>query len=450
MIKNEKVFVIDTNLILNDYMIPFTFRDCTIVLPQTVIKELDRKLTFEDKSVAYNARAFCRKIKNMIKEQGSSDLIINETTKLIIIPTDVDKLNKTSKHLGLDSEKADSEIVSTAYLLSKDNDVTMLTNDTNMWVTCVAIGLKVEDYEVNKQFQDVYSGVKTILVDDDPDLITRVYNGESTVLTEDLYPGLFPNQILVFKTSFSTQSSLITYFKNYNTPLKKISSKENFSFAGIKPINKEQSFAYELLDKEHISCVSLAGRAGTGKSIIALSYAISCLDGQVFEKITILKPVIPVGKDLGFLPGTLEEKLEPWMESFKDSLDVIFKSDKQYVKDEKTFKDKTYNYLIESGKLEFKPLTHMRGRSIQNTLIILDEAQNCSIHEIKTLLTRISEGSMVIALGDIEQIDAPWLNQQNNGLSYLIERGKSSELIGHITFIKSCRSELADWASTNL
>ena len=450
-IKGQKVLVIDTNLILNDYMIPFTFTDCMIVLPQVVIKELDKKKISDNKSVSYNARAFCRKIKKMIKEQGSCDLDLNETTKLIIIPTETDKLIKTSKHLGLDPDKADSEILATAWQLSeKGNDVTVYTNDVAMWVTCVAIGLKVEDHEGNTKFQDVYSGVKTLYVDDDPDLIQRVYANESVLLVEELYPELSPNQILVLKTSFSTQSSLIAYFKNYNTPLKRIPSKETFDMAGIKPLNKEQAFAMELLKKENITCVSLTGRAGTGKSIVTLSYAIDCLNKEKFEKITILKPIIPVGKELGFLPGSLEEKLEPWIESFKDSLDVIFKSEKLISKDSKSFKEKAYDYLIETGKIEFKPLTFIRGRSIQNTLIILDEAQNTSLHEMKTLLTRIGEGSKVITLGDIEQIDAPWLDHQNNGLSYLIEKGKSSEIIGHITLIKSCRSELADWASINL
>lgn len=216
------------------------------------------------------------------------------------------------------------------------------------------------------------------------------------------------------------------------------------SWAGIYPANKEQAFAFELLSDDEISCVTLAGRAGTGKSIVAMSYAIESLDQ--YDQILVLKPTIPVGKDLGYLPGSLEEKLEPWMESFRDSLDIIFKAEKQ--KDE--VYEKKYDYLIEIGKLQFKPLTHLRGRSIQNTLIILDESQNTNTNEIKTLLTRVGEHSKIICLGDVEQIDAAWLDQQNNGLSYLVERGKNSNMIAHITFIKSHRSDLADWASAHL
>jgi PhoH-like ATPase len=162
-----------------------------------------------------------------------------------------------------------------------------------------------------------------------------------------------------------------------------------------------------------------------------------------------LKPVIPVGKDIGFLPGTMEEKLLPWIESFRDSLDIIFAQEGKVQKDGVSF-DRNYQYLVDNGMIEFLPMTYMRGRSIQRSLIILDESQNTNTHEVKTLLTRVGEGSKVCLLGDVDQIDAPWLNAQNNGLSHLIERGAESELVGHITLIKSLRSPLADWASSNL
>jgi PhoH-like ATPase len=319
-----------------------------------------------------------------------------------------------------------------------------------MWLTCAAIGLNVEEHETQtnvKESQGFYTGVKTLTFDGNE--VDEFYNGVLH-LSESDYPGLYPNQILVLKSEGSKQSA-IAMFNGYDRALKRLRDYKRLQFAGISPLNKEQGFAFELLDNDKISCTTLAGRAGTGKSIVALSYAIEGLNKQEFDKIIILKPIVPVGKDIGFLPGTMEEKLAPWMESFKDSLDIIFSQDaKGQTKDGQYLGEKNYDYLMENGILEFLPLTFMRGRSIQKSLIILDEAQNTSIHEMKTLLTRVGEGSKIILLGDVGQIDAPWLNDQNNGLSYLIEKGAESELVGHITLIKSMRSPLADWASSNL
>ena len=447
----EKIFVIDTNIILNDHTVPFMLKNSRVVIPQIVIQELDKKRDFIDnKTAGFNARSFCRKIRKLIKEQGGCELQ-SGTVTLVLLPADIAQTEKDIKKLGLDPSKADSHIVATAWRLKEaGGDVTLLTNDTNMWVSSTALGIHVEDYEVNRMLQDVYSGVKTIELEDTTP-IDAVYMGEEVLLTEEEHPGLYPNQILVLKCKNGLSASLIAMFEGYNRPIRRLRDMKKMSFAGIRPLNKEQSFAFELLSDRKISCFTLAGRAGTGKSMVALSYAIENLrmsDGGVFDKIIILKPVVPVGRDLGFLPGTLEEKLLPWMESFKDSLDLIFRTEAN--SSGQASKDRSYDYLVESGILEFQPLTFMRGRSIQNTLIILDEAQNTSIHEMKTLMTRIGDGSKIIALGDIEQIDAPWLDQQNNGLAYLIERGKESELLAHITFIKSHRSALADWASSNL
>lgn len=226
--------------------------------------------------------------------------------------------------------------------------------------------------------------------------------------------------------------------------------KNNKKWSGVVPLNKEQAFAYEILEDETITCVTLAGRAGTGKSMVAISYALENLKKKAYDKILILKPVVPVGKELGFLPGTLDEKLEPWVKSFKDVLDIIFKGDSDQQKDDFKFKEKPYQYLIDTGMIEFQPLTFMRGRSLMNTLVILDECQNCSVHEMKTLITRIGEGSKVVLMGDIDQVDAQYLDRQNNGLAYLIEKGKDAPMVAHITFLKSHRSALADWASENL
>ena len=452
MTDTSKLFVMDTNIVLNDANVPFTMKDAHIILPQVVIRELDKKRDFtENKSAAYNARVFCRKLRKLIKEQKTNILGLSSGSTITLLPHNKEEVAKDIDHLGLMPNKADSSIIAVAWRLKQSgNNITLLTNDTHMWVTATSLNIEVEDYEVNRHFQDLYSGVKVIELEDSQ-LIEDVYNGVKTHLDEEDIPGLYPNQVLVLKSLASRHSSLLAVFKGYGLPLKRIPNKETMQFAGVYPLNKEQSFAFELLKDNKVPCVTLAGRAGTGKSMVALSYGIDHFD-KGLEKIMVLKPIAPVGRDVGFLPGSLEEKLGPWMESFRDSLDVIFKCEEALHKKNKntTFHHRTYEYLIDNGMLEFKPLTFMRGRSIQNTLIILDEAQNTSVHEMKTLLTRVGEGSKLIALGDVEQIDVPWLDQQNNGLTYLIERGKTSELLGHITFIKSHRSKIADWASGNL
>jgi PhoH-like ATPase len=325
-------------------------------------------------------------------------------------------------------------------------------------VTARSLNIPVEDYDIGSG-SEAYTGVKSFMLED-TSLMDAVYRGEKVYLNEDNFPNLHVHQILVFKGA-TYNKSLLAVFKGYDKPIKRLSNIDDMEFSGIAPLNKEQGFAYELLTTDEISCITIAGKAGTGKSMVALSYALHYLgrsSGKAkdakkgppkYERIMILKPIVPLGRDVGFLPGTLEEKLGPWTESFFDSLDFIFQ-EQEFTKDDIKFKDKPYQHLIDRGMIEFLPLTFMRGRSLPNTLIILDEAQNTSVHEIKTLLTRTGEGSKVICLGDIDQIDAPWLDKQNNGLAYLIERGKNADMIGHVTFIKSHRSDLANWASDNL
>lgn len=456
---HRPTYVIDTNIILNDHTAPFSIKNADIVLPQMVVRELDKKQTFADnKSVAYNARAFGRALKALLREQqGSNVLNLPNGSKIILEGTD-STLQQTVENLGLEPRKPDSAIVASAWKLKKSGrDVTLLTNDTNMWVTARSLNIPVEDYDIGSG-SEAYTGVKSFVLED-TSLMDAVYNGEKVYLNEEDFPHLHVHQILVFKGA-AYNKSLLAVFKGYDKPIKRMSNIDDMEFSGIAPLNKEQGFAYELLTTDEIACMTIAGKAGTGKSMVALSYALHHLGkasgkgntkkgASKYERIMILKPIVPLGRDVGFLPGTLEEKLGPWTESFFDSLDFIFQEE-EFTKDDIKFKEKPYQHLIDRGIIEFLPLTFMRGRSLPNTLIILDEAQNTSVHEIKTLLTRTGEGSKVICLGDIDQIDAPWLDKQNNGLAYLIERGKNADMIGHVTFIKSHRSDLANWASDNL
>ena len=457
----KKSFILDTNILLSDHAAMLNFEDSDIFLPQIVLQEMDSKKNSRDKTVGYNARSFIKMIKQLMKEQQTyDDLVLPNNSFLTILPTKSNDIASILSKAGLE-RTPDNEIVATGLLLKKQGKrIILITNDSNLWITAMSQGLEVDDYDLTGVRSNQYTGVKVIQLESS-EIIDRFYSGEDVLLDELEYSGLYPNQILVMKVEGI--SSLIARFMGYDKPLKKCKKKESMNFSGVKPLNKEQSFAFELLDDDSIPCVTLAGRAGTGKSICTLAYAMDNL--HKYEKILILKPVIPVGQDLGFLPGTLEEKLAPWIKSFTDTLDFIFnstgkqkskpdvfeqKSYGKFKKDDAFIDEKSYKYIIESGQLEFQPLAYLRGRSICNTLIILDESQNTSLHEIKTLVTRIGEGSKVICLGDIDQIDSPYLDKYNNGLSCLIEKGKHSDLVGHITFIKSHRSKLSDWASEAL
>jgi len=451
-VDKPKVYVIDTNIILNNWTVPFSLQS-DIVIPQIVIQELDKKKDFENKSTAYNARSFNRRIKSLLKQQNSTDLLLSNGSSLRLIPTHPQTLQDTIETLGLDPNKNDSYICAQAWLLRQDGENAILcTNDANMWVNAVTIGVPVEDYEVvssRSPQEQMYAGVANLRLPFEQ--IDAVYRNEDVYIDDTKYPDLHPNQVLVIKPEDDlVSSSLIAFFKGYDRPIRRMKrKKEQMHYAGISPLNKEQSFAYELLDDARISCVTICGRAGTGKSVVALSYAIENLRNNTYDKILILKPIIPVGRELGYLPGTLEEKLGPWIKSFKDVLDMVFKEG-DYEKDGQTFSEKAYQYLLDSNAIEFQPLTFMRGRTLTNTLVILDEAQNTSIHEMKTLITRVGEGSKIIMMGDIDQVDAPYLDRQNNGLAYLVEKAKDTHLTAHITFIKSHRSDLADWASDTL
>lgn len=457
----REIFVIDTNIILNDHMAPFSISKAEICIPQVVINELDKKQDFaHSKSVAYNARAFGRKLRGLLRKQQSSTLKLDNGSTLRLLRTSKDA-NKTIEQLGLEPRKADSYIVAAAWeLKNAGHDVTLLSNDNNMFISAIALDIKVDDYGADSapKKTEPFTGVKVIEFEDG-ELIQQFYEGKKCMLREDKHPGLHMNQIIVLKHTYGESStSILSCFKGYDRPLRRIhySGKPGeLRFSGIEPLNKEQAFALHLLSDDKITCVTLAGKAGTGKSIVTLGYAIENLgkrsaSGYSYEKILILKPVVPIGKDIGYLPGTIDEKLEPWMKSFADSLDIIFKGDGKVEKDNKAFKERPYKYMMEAGILQFQPLTFMRGRSLQNTLVILDECQNCSVSEVKTLLTRIGHGSKVVCLGDVDQIDTPFLDKYSNGLTYLINRGKDAPMIGHITLIKSQRSDLAEWAADNL
>ena len=309
-----------------------------------------------------------------------------------------------------------------------------------MRVIADSLGLISEDYETNSIVEDkdkVYEGFAEVLVDDE--FIERFYDHEEMVLEESMVKEkLYPNQFLLLISSSNPKKSAICRFFDHKKPLKPINVKDYSKSWGVVPRNKEQTFAYDLLFDDDVPLVSLIGRAGSGKTLMAIAAGLEQTVGfaeRKYKKIVVSRPVQPMGKDIGFLPGTMEEKMLPWLMPIHDNLEFILGNKNQI---------KSY---FEKGQIEVEAITYIRGRSISNAFIIIDEAQNLTAHEVKTIITRVGENTKIILTGDIEQIDNIYTNETSNGLTYAIEKFKHAELAGHITFRKGERSKIATLAS---
>ena len=309
-----------------------------------------------------------------------------------------------------------------------------------MRVKCDSLGLISEDYNAEQVVDDIsglYTGLTEQLVDDQ--IIDKIYNNEEVYLSEE-ETKLSKNQFVMLISNFNEKKSALVKFKDYTRPVRKISDFKKGIWS-LRPRNKEQQFALDLLMDPNIPVVTLIGKAGSGKTLLALAAALHQTFGEVandriYNKILVTKPVEPVGKDIGFLPGTMEEKMFPWLAPIQDNLQFLFGNDKM-----------TLEMHIDEGRIEVEAMTYIRGRSISNSFIIIDEAQNMSRHEIKTVLTRVGEGTKIVLTGDIEQIDNIYIDATNNGLSYVVEKFRDQEIAGHITLIKGERSKVASVAA---
>jgi PhoH-like ATPase len=428
----KKTYVIDTSVFLSDANCLYRFKNNDIIIPLKVLEEIDKHKKRQD-SVGFNARLIIKHL-DSLRTKGSLHKGLRIDKGLGIL-----RVAKASKELpeDLDFSVPDHQILSVAFHESKQNEkrkVVVVSRDINMRVIADSIGLISEDYETNSIVEDkdkVYEGYAELVVDDE--FIEQLYAGEDMYLEQDLVAkqklSLQPNQFIMLISSANTKKTALSRFIDYKNPLRKVSCKVEAASFGIKPRNKEQSFAFDLLFDDDIPLVTLIGRAGSGKTLMAIAA------DHKYKKLVVSRPVQPLGKDIGFLPGTMEEKMMPWLMPISDNLEFIL-GNKQMFK----------NYL-EKGTIEIEALTYIRGRSISNAFIVIDEAQNLTAHEVKTIITRVGENTKVILTGDIEQIDNIYTNETSNGLTYAIERFKTSHLSGHITFKKGERSKIATLAS---
>jgi len=439
----KKNFVLDTSVYLTDADSIFKFGNHDIFIPLKVLEEIDKHKKRQD-MVGINARKIIRTLDDLRSKGNLQKGIRLDKGKGIVKVMSYETLKESIFPPDLDIRIPDHVIIATAHAVRGEfpkRKTIVVARDINMRVICDSIGLDTQDYLTEKAVtssEELYQGFTTIAVDDQ--LIDRFYAGEDILLEqEDLDEELYKNEYLMMVSNANPKKSALARFESLHNPLHKIIH-DKIPDWKINARNKEQAFAIDLLMDPTVKIVSLVGRAGSGKTLMAiaagLQQTIGLRDENPYSRLIVSRPVQPMGKDIGFLPGTFEEKMLPWLMPIQDNLQTLLGNNKSALE-----------MYVESGKIEIEALTYIRGRSISNAYIIIDEAQNLTKHEIKTIITRIGEGTKIILTGDIEQIDNVYVNETTNGLAHAVEKFKEYALAGHVTFKKGERSEVATLAS---
>jgi PhoH-like ATPase len=437
----KKVFVLDTSVIIYEHNSILNFAEHDIGIPITVLEELDNFKKGND-TKNFEAREFIRLIDKLAREQMLHNWNpINGKGKgkfKVIMDTAGNGSIDASKVFGED--KPDHRILNAALLLQREEKgrrVILVSKDVNLRLKAKALGLHAEDYTTGKvqNISSLYTG-SHVIEDADPTMINLLYD-KGYCPPEEVLGREKPmkNHYYIVK---SGKKSVLAFYNSANGMVEQV---EKRSAYGIKPRNAEQAFAIHAVLKPEIKLVSMQGVAGTGKTLIALAAALE--QKRDFKQIYLARPIVPLSnKDIGYLPGDIKSKLNPYMEPLWDNLKFI---QNQYSESDKEYSKITE--MVQNEKLVITPLAYIRGRSLSNICFIVDEAQNLTPHEVKTIITRAGENTKIIFTGDIYQIDTPYLDSQSNGLSYLIDRLKDHELYAHVTLEKGERSELANLAN---
>ncbi len=441
----KKIFVLDTNILLSDPNSIHKFEDNDIVIPISVIEEVDH-FKKDQSETGRNARQVSRNLDKLRKKGTLSSgvpLTDDKDSGLLFV------------HLGYDTDclpsllenSTDNHILSIALNLQKkfesSRQVLIITKDSNLRIKSDAFGINSEDFEADKvDISDIYSGVRRIQVDA---TVINTFSKNKNIIYGDESDRFFSNEFIVFENKQDPKHKLCGV---YDSSTKTIQSLEGSmkNVWGISPRNIEQKFAIWALLNDDIKLVTLSGGAGTGKTLMAIaSGLLKTTDEDKYHRLLVARPIFPLGKDLGFLPGDLDEKLNPWMQPIFDSLDFLLGAQVSNNKQKRA--TKSYSELINQGLLTVEPLTYIRGRSLPQSFFVVDESQNLTPHEIKTILTRAGEGTKIVLTGDPYQIDNPYVDTTNNGLTHVIERFRSSPISAHITLKQGERSQLATLAA---
>ncbi len=440
----KKNYVLDTSVYLTDADAIYGFENHDIFIPLKVLEEIDKHKKRQD-SVGVNARKIIRILDDLrTKGDLNKGIRLDKGKGIVKVMSYSCLKNSLQFPPDLDLRVPDHTIIATGLAIKVENPqrkTIMVSRDINMRVICDALGIPAEDYKVESAVtssSELYQGFVEHLVDDA--IIDRFYNDEEIfILEEDIEETWHHNQYLMMVSNANPKKSALARFYNHHTPLKKVIHTAIPDWK-INSRNKEQAFAIDLLLDPKVKVISLVGRAGSGKTLLAIAAGLQQTIGlraeqNFYSRLIVSRPVQPLGKDIGFLPGTMEEKMLPWLMPIQDNL--------QFLMGDRT----NLEMYMEKGKIEIEALTYIRGRSIANAFMIIDEAQNLTMHEIKTIITRVGDGTKVVLTGDIEQIDNIYVNETSNGLAHAVEKFKEYALAGHVTFKRGERSEVATLAS---
>ena len=437
-----KIYVLDTNVLLQDPYSIFSFEDNEVVIPAVVLEEVDSKKRNMDE-IGRNARQVSKLIDGLrqngklhekipLDNGGALRIELNHRSfkqlqDIFVEVTNDNRILAVAKNLSLEEE-------------GKENGkkVILVSKDTLVRVKADAIGLLAEDFLSDRvvESDDIYPGFFEQFLD--ITLLNKFYEKGELLISEVTKQTFFPNECIIMKDALGSSSSAIGIVDDKGEKIKKLVFDYDHVW-GIRPRNVQQLMAFELLLKRDVPLVTLIGRAGTGKTLIALAAGLmQTEDIKAYKKLLVARPIVPVGKDIGFLPGEKNEKLRPWMQPIYDNLEFLFNAKKP---------GELEAILAGMGSIQVEALSYIRGRSIPDQFIIIDEAQNLTRHEVKTILTRVGEGSKIVLMGDPEQIDHPYLDAYNNGLTYVVEKFKDQPVAGHVKLLKGERSNLAELAA---
>ncbi len=432
-----KTFVIDTNVFIHRSDAMFSFHDSEVVVPLWVLEELDRLKTYSDER-GRNARHAIRTIDEIARHGNLRDGVKMENGSVFRVSLSYAGADSENVPADLSLEKADNRIILTAYEMQRDGKtVFFVSKDINARVKATALGLKAVDYEKQKiNIDKLYQGFTEL--DISGDQLAKLCD-EGAIEWNERFPA---NHFVVFHQRSTGDTALARYdseqrllrYVDYRIP----------AVAGVRPLNHQQRMALEVLLDPDVQLVSLLGKAGTGKTLLAIAAGLKLtLEDRLFNRVLVSRPVIPLGKDIGYLPGAKNEKLGHWMQPLFDNLEYIMNVYRRQ-------NVKSVDQLIANRSIELEALSYIRGRSLPEQFIVIDEAQNLSPHEIKTIVSRAGDRSKVVLTGDPYQIDSPYLDSSSNGLTVLVEAFKERSIHGHVTLTKSERSTLAELAATLL
>ena len=417
MAVRKKTYILDTNVYLTDANAIFAFGKSDILVPLKVLEEIDRHKKRQD-SVGLNARNIIR-ILDSLREKGNlkRGVRIGKGKGIIFIKNcDTSLLPEE-----LSASDPDNMIIGTVLAQKQsfpNKKIIVVSRDINMRIKCDSLEIPVQDYTVGQVVRNsslLYTGFTKHLVDDE--IVDQFYDGEDVFLDKDDVK-LYPNQMLMLVSNSNEKKTALARFMNYNSPIRKLIDKNDIW--GVRSRNKEQKFAIDLLLDPSVPVVTLVGKAGSGKTLCAIAaglhQTVEDSKESTYRRLIVTRPIQPLGRDIGYLPGSMEEKMVPWLAPIQDNLEFLMGN------------KKTLDLYIDDGTIEIEALTYIRGRSISNAYIVIDECQQLTQHEIKTILTRVGENTKIVMTGDIEQIDNVYVDETSNGLTYAVEKFKEYDV----------------------